>query len=307
MLALLARRPAFRTLWLAGTISLVGDWLSFVAIGTLALTAGDRPVGLALVLAAHAVPAALVSPVWGAVVDRFDRRRLLVLADLGAGLLTLAMAELAVAGHLGAVQALLLVRSALTAIVPPAESAALRHVVEPGELGGANTVLAGTWSLTFVAGMALGGVFATLGPGLAIALDGVTFLIAAGVHARLPALPAAPGRARRIGAVLTAVPADTLQALRTAQARPALLGALLGKTPVALAGGAGWLVLNLVAAAERPFGSAALSAPVPGSARSSRRGSSAAARTPGASPGSRSFWLSPASPSSGSCRAAPPS
>jgi MFS family permease len=259
MPSLLVARPGFRRLWMAGATSLVGDWLSFVAVGMLALDRGGGPLDLALVLAAHALPAALLSPVWGAVVDRFDRRRLLVLADAAAGLVTIGMAAAAAAGWLGAVQMLLLARSALTAVVPPAESAALRHVVAPDELGRANAILAGTWSVAFVLGMALGGAVATLGPALAILLDAATFLAAAGLHALLPALPVEQGRALPLPALLAGVPADTAEALREAARRPALLRAVLGKTPVALAGGAGWLALNLVSASAAPFGSAALS------------------------------------------------
>lgn len=165
MRSLLARRPSFRRLWLAGATSLVGDWLSFVAVGMLAMDGGGGgALALAVVLAAHLLPAALLSPVWGAVVDRFDRRRLLVGADLAASVVTLGMVGAAAAGWLGALQLLLLARSAISAIVPPAETAALRHVVAPDELAPANAILAGTWSVAYVLGMALGGVAATLGP-----------------------------------------------------------------------------------------------------------------------------------------------
>lgn len=49
---LIRRNRAFRRLWAAGAVSLVGDWLSFVAVAALALSSGGGAFGLALVFAA---------------------------------------------------------------------------------------------------------------------------------------------------------------------------------------------------------------------------------------------------------------
>ena len=62
------------------------------------------------------------------------------------------MALAAAAGALVSLQVLVLVRSAFTAFMVPAETAALRHTVEPPELLQANAIVSGTWSVTFVAG-----------------------------------------------------------------------------------------------------------------------------------------------------------
>ncbi len=258
MLSLLRRRPGFRRLWAAGAVSLCGDWLSFVAVSVLALTHGGGAMALAMVFAAHTLPAAFLSPVAGALIDRVDRRRVLIIADVLASLATAGMAVAAAVGWLTTVQLLLLVRSAITSVVPPAEAAALRRLVGEADLIPANAILAATWSTSYVVGMALGGVFATLGPTLALAIDAASFALAAGLHATLPPLPVEqPG-----GSLLSMVrgtPRDTVVAVRVAFGHRPLLAALLGKTPLALAGGAGWIALNLIGAAAEPFGEAALS------------------------------------------------
>ena len=260
MISLLRAYPAFRRLWLAGATSLIGDWLSFVAVAALALSGGGGPLGLALVFAAQALPSAIVSPLAGAIVDRFDRRRVLVVVDLAAAALTTAMALACLVGWFAIVPILLMLRSAVTSAVPPGESAALRHVVPAAELIRANTILAGTWSVAYVAGMALGGAAALLGPTLAIALDAGSFLLAASIHATLPPMPVAASERLHLLAVVRRVPADTRVALRHAAARrDTLLRAVLAKAPVGLAAGAGWIALNLIGAADRPFGPAALS------------------------------------------------
>ena len=258
MLELLARRPAFRRLFLAGTISLVGDWLSLVAVSLLAVRGDGGALTLALDFAAHARPAALGATLAGPVVDRFDRRRVLLAAQVGQGAVTWLMVVAAAHGAVLSLSALLIVRSALSALVVPAEAAALRRVVEPAELVLANTLLASVWSVTFVVGMALGGALAMLGPTIAIALDACSFLIAALLIRGLPEMPV-----ERVGARMTsmllAVPADWVAAVRRARTEPALLRAMLSKAPLGLAGGAAWIALNLVASSAHPFGSAALS------------------------------------------------
>jgi MFS family permease len=256
---LLLRRPHLRRLWIAGTVSLVGDWLGFVALSLLALDRGGGPLALASVLAVHALPHALLSPVAGPVADRVDRRRLLIGANLVETALTLLMAGAALRGSLAAVQALVLVRSAVSAFVVPAETAALRRVVEPEELVEANTLLSTTWSVTYVLGLAAGGALAALGPALAIALDAASFAIAAILLLPLPAMRPEAIAPTEGAAILAAVPQDLAAAFRHAQARPALLRAVLAKAPVALAGGGGFILANLVANRSAPFGSAALS------------------------------------------------
>ena len=262
MLGLLVRRPAFRRLWAASTVSLIGDWLAFVAISRLVLEQGGSAVALALVFAVHALPHAWFTPLAGVVADRVDWRRLLVSVPLVQALLTLTMALAASRGAVGLVQALVLVRSAFTAFMVPAEAAAIRHTVEPDELVSANALLSGTWSVTFVAGMALGGVIATLGPVPALGLDAASFVLSSLVATGLPAMHPDPEEAQKpldVGAILRGVPRDLRAAFRRRAPRRPLFRAVFSKAPVAVAGGAGWLVLNLVADRVKPFGTAALS------------------------------------------------
>jgi MFS family permease len=171
MLSLLRRRPAFRRLWIAASASLIGDWLSFVAISLLAMDRGGGALSLALVFAVHALPHALFTPISGVVADRLDRRTVLIVVPLVQAALTVAMALAAGSGMVWLVQMLVLVRSAGTAFMVPAEAAALRHTVEPGELVPANAILSGTWSITYIAGMVLGGAIASLGAVPAILID----------------------------------------------------------------------------------------------------------------------------------------
>jgi len=264
MWKLLVRRPAFRRLWAAGTVSLVGDWLGFVAISRLALSEGGSALALVVVFAVHALPHAWFMPISGVVADRFDRRKVLALVPLIQAAFTVCVAAAAWWRSLALVQALVLARSACTAFITPAETAALRHTVEEDEVVAANTVLSGTWSVTFVAGMALGGIIAGLGPTPALLLDAASFLVASLIASGLPAMrPESSDLEARRGVldVLRGVPADLRAAFSYARAplRKDLFRAVFAKSPVALAGGVGWVLVNLVADRAKPFGAAAIS------------------------------------------------
>src|SRR5262245_59993165 len=223
MLRLLRVHPGFRRLFLASTTSLIGDWLSFVAVSLLVQATGGGAVSLALVLAVHALPHALLAPVAGTLADRFDRSRLLLAGSLAQAALTLLMAAAAMRGQVALVQILVLCRSAASAFVVPAETAALRRVVPEADLFAANTALSSVWSVALVVGMALGGVIAMLGRAPAMLLDAASFLAAAALLRGLPAMQPEgqdSARAPMIGAVLAKVPGDMLAALRYARARP---------------------------------------------------------------------------------------
>lgn len=265
LVSLLRRRPHFRRLWLSEIVSLLGDWMSFVAISLLALREGGSVVSLALVLAAHNLPHALLAPVAGTLADRLDRRRLMISVNVIEGTLTVAMAIAAARGMVALVQVLVLARASAAAFLPPVQSAVLRRVVEGDELLAANTVSSVTWSVMFAVGMGVGGAIAALGPTTALLLDASSFGVAALLLRGLPPMVAegheergSAGAALMTG--LTSVRRDMLAAFRHARSRGELLEAMFGKTPMALAGGGAWVLLNLTSNHEsvKIAGSAAL-------------------------------------------------
>jgi predicted MFS family arabinose efflux permease len=256
--SLLRRRPHFRRVWLSELVSLLGDWMSFVAVSLLALRGGSGVVALALVIVGHSLPSALFAPVAGVLADRLDRRALLVFTNVAQCALTLAMAGAAALGHVDSVQALVFVRASVGALLLPVQSAVLRHVVEEDELLSANALTSATWSVMFAVGMAAGGAIAMLGPTLALAVDAASFGVAALLLRGLPRMVAEgrpEGGARE---ALSSVGRDMARALRYAWERPAVLDAVLAKTPVAMANGGALVLLNLVAADVAFAGTGAL-------------------------------------------------
>lgn len=259
-LNLLRERPLFRRLWLGEVISLLGDWMSFVAVSLLALREGGGVIGLALVLVGHSLPHALLAPLAGALADRLDRRRLMISANLAEAALTAGMAVAAARGNVTAVQLLVFARASVAAFLPPVQSAALRRVVREDELLTGNALLSLTWSVMFAVGMAAGGLIAALGPTLALAIDATSFIGAALLLRALPPMRA-EGRSAADGGIfkaLTSVRRDMVAAVHYARTRPAMLTAVLAKSPLAVAGGAAWVLLNLSATEIALLGSGAI-------------------------------------------------
>lgn len=249
MKQLLLTNRRLRALWLSSLVSQAGDWLSYVAVSLLAMSAGQGTgaLELATVFAAHTLPHALLAPFSGSLADRWDRRTVMLTSHLAAAALTLGMLGAAWLESLPALQLLLVARSSVAALGQPAESAALKRLVEPQDLVRANALQALTWSVMFTVGMGLGGLLASLGPALALAADALTFLLAAVLLWPVGRLP--PESVERSQPRF-----EVLEALRL----PGLARAVLAKTPLALAGGAAWVSLNLVSMELAFMGTAGL-------------------------------------------------
>src|SRR5688500_17659627 len=78
--------PSFFRLWLAQVASSLGDWIGFVAITAYAarIAGGASPeTAVGLVLSARLVPGFFLAPAAGVLVDRWDRKRTMVVCDIG--------------------------------------------------------------------------------------------------------------------------------------------------------------------------------------------------------------------------------
>ena len=90
----------FRLLWTGMTVSLLGDGIFYVALPWQVYELSDAPTALSVVGIAMTVPHLVLLLLGGVVSDRFDRRRVMVAADLVRGLSVAALGALAVADAL---------------------------------------------------------------------------------------------------------------------------------------------------------------------------------------------------------------
>jgi len=90
-LSILRRNRNFRLLYIGQTISQLGDWFNAVAIFALLLDLTGSATAVAWMMIVQFLPVALVGPLAGVVVDRVDRRRLMIVTDVARGCLILVL------------------------------------------------------------------------------------------------------------------------------------------------------------------------------------------------------------------------
>jgi DHA3 family macrolide efflux protein-like MFS transporter len=95
MRSILRHRP-LRLVFAANTISMVGSGMNMAAVIWYILQATHSEVALGTLLVLQTLPAMLIMPVSGVIIDREDRRRLLMVLDAARGLVVLAVAVLAI-------------------------------------------------------------------------------------------------------------------------------------------------------------------------------------------------------------------
>ena len=184
MFSVLRTNRDVRRLFIADNISIMGDYFTYVALAGLVKDSTNSNLMVALVYVAFTLPSFFISPIGGAVVDKFDRKQVLVIVSLmqalcAVGLLFITASTI----WLGLLAQVCI--TGLSAFINPAVSAALPNVVRNAEeLRHANALFGASWGAMVFLGAAFGGYFSqTFGRTATFAVDIATFVIAAGLIA----------------------------------------------------------------------------------------------------------------------------
>ena len=164
----LLTHPAFSRLLAAMSISSLGDWIGFVAVTSLVtrVSGSTAAAGLAIgaVMTARMLPAILFGPIAGALVDRVNRKQIMILADVGRGVM---YASMAFVHELWAIFLLSFAIECLSLLWTPARDASLPNLVPRRQLANANSIgLVSTYA-TLPLGAAIFAVLAGFSSGLA--------------------------------------------------------------------------------------------------------------------------------------------
>lgn len=197
-LGLLRRYPGFSRLWFGEVISYLGDWFNTIAIYTAVAKMTDSAQAVAAIMVAKNLPVLFVAPLVGPLIDRFDRKWILIGSDV---IRTLCVGGLLVAHHYESFWGLLvstIVMCFCAGVVFPTKSASIPMLVQPADVAAANAMGGGTWSVMLALGAALGGVATeALGVRTAFIIDAATFIVSIGFFLGLPSLkPPATSRSR---------------------------------------------------------------------------------------------------------------
>ncbi|MEO6712683.1 MAG: MFS transporter [Mycobacteriales bacterium] len=181
---LLGEERDFRRVYISQLISLGGDWFAIIPLLTLLPRLTGKGFWGALVLASDTLIFALLSPYAGTVVDRVDRRKLMIICDVvSAGLIGLLLlvrsdttAWIAIAAIGGTAMA--------KAFYAPASQAAMPNLIPLADLPTANALGGAAWGVMLAVGAALGGLAAELfGTDWCFVIDAGSFLISAALIA----------------------------------------------------------------------------------------------------------------------------
>ncbi|GGM44155.1 MFS transporter [Micromonospora sonchi] len=181
-LSVLTRNRNFRNLFMAQLVVFGADWFVMVPLLVLLPKLTGSGVWGALVLAVDTGIVALLLPYTGTIADRFDRRKIMMVANVAAlaGVLLL----LGVRGADTAWLAMLGIGvvAVAKAFYSPAAQAAVPNVLDSEELAAGNAVAGSAWGTMTIVGASLGGVLtAVAGPYVCFWIGGTALVAAAGL------------------------------------------------------------------------------------------------------------------------------
>ncbi len=185
----LSAHRSFRLLLIGGTISALGDRVAYIAFLAAVTSASPDTLGIFGISIAEMLPAIVAAPLVSLVVDRFDRRRLMLIADLARGVLFVVVV---IVPGIWLLFVIAFLTSSFAVLFDPARQALEPHYLPPDELTQANGMRQSLMSVVLVLGPALGGfIVGAFGFRTALLFDAITFFISAILVAQLDAPAAA--------------------------------------------------------------------------------------------------------------------
>ena len=175
------RQRNFRLLWLGALVSNLGGHAAGIAYPLLVLAITGSPATVGWVTALRGLPYLLLSLPVGAMVDRWDRRRVMLRCDVGCALVvgSLPLAMLWGPPSLGHIVAVALLEGILVTFSNLAQVAAMPKVVVRAQLPQATAYNHAGWAAAGVAGPAVGTALYAVSRALPFAADALSFLISA--------------------------------------------------------------------------------------------------------------------------------
>ena len=190
MLAIFRQRN-FALLWVGSLISFVGDWVLFIALPVYVYDLTGSALATGGMFIAQTAPRLLLGSIAGVFVDRWDRRRTMIVANLLSAAALLLLLPVRSIADLWLVYLAAFLQASIALFFQPAESALVPALVGEEHLVHANALTALNWELTRLIAPPLGGLtMALFGLGSVIAIDSISFLFSAAMIA-LIVLPAA--------------------------------------------------------------------------------------------------------------------
>ena len=175
----LLRQRNFALLWFGGLISIMGDWVLGVALPFFVYQVSGSTIATAVMVAMELLPRLLFGSIAGVFVDRWDRRKVMVITSISQGLVILPLFLVRSAESLWIVYMVTFIQVTLAMFFGPAENALLPLLVPEDKLIQANSLNAMNNNFARLIGPPLGGgILALWGLTGVVLVDSITFVIA---------------------------------------------------------------------------------------------------------------------------------
>lgn len=250
-LAVLRTNRNFRLLFIGQTISQLGDWFNTVAVFALLLDLTGSATAVAWMMIVQFLPVAIVGPVAGVVVDRVDRRRLMIAADLLRGLLVLGLLLVRERDQVWIAYVVMALTVSGSAFFEPARTATIPNLTSAAELMPANALSSAAWSAMLAIGASVGGlVTAVAGRNVAFVVNAASFFVSAVFISRTRYDSTPPSTPRLKGFLALSGITDLVEGFRYMRARTHVAALMFVKAGWGLAGG---VLLLLTIFGQRVF------------------------------------------------------
>jgi MFS family permease len=251
-ITLLKGNRNYRSLWMGEVASLFGDWFNLIASAALVSHLTQSGLAIGGLFVVRMLAPFLVSPLAGVVADRYNRKLLLILADISRAIVVLGFLFVRDPQHVWVLYTLTAIQLGISGFFFPTRNAMLPDIVSPRELGAANALSSATWSVMLAIGAAAGGLVAGWwGLYPAFVIDSFTFFVSAFFIAGIHYQPKANALANGDGKPRTAL-AEYVEGLRFLRQNVDIFTITLHKFAQALTISGAFQVV-MVTLAERVF------------------------------------------------------
>lgn len=174
------KHPVIRRLSLIQFISYFGTWFSQVAIFSMIVSFGADEITIALTATMAMLPAVILAPVIGLVIDRIDFKQLMSILLIVEISMTLGFIFINSLEYVWVLMVLIFIRSSAASMLFSAEMALFPKLVSGEMLKNTNEIHSVIWSLCYALGMAAGGIVTYyVGFDMAFTIDAILYTIAA--------------------------------------------------------------------------------------------------------------------------------
>jgi MFS family permease len=180
-LSLVRRNRNYRFTWLGQVVSEIGDHFNNVAVYALVIQTTSSGLAVSGVLLARALPAVIAGPIAGVVLDRLDRRRIMIASDLVRAVVAALFVLTVTHPRLWLLYLLSAVLMFASPFFTAGRAAILPSIASEGELHAANSLTQTTqWATQVVGAIVAGYAVAWFGYSAAFLLNAMSFLLSAG-------------------------------------------------------------------------------------------------------------------------------